>query len=356
MAKKIKFDIPVRTSDDIANVRTFNALDDLESDQLKQFVKKPMATMTNENVITKDTVSDWMPSSIDLDIPLESLEPAPEDWNFYPLPDIEKIKTIAQSIYWQGQLSPAIVWKRGDKYIILGGHTRFSVLKFLKKAFPDEAYRFCTMKCHVYDDDQIDESMAQYILIMNNETQRAEEAPSLRIKGIVRAVELRKKFTKAHWGELNGEKSRNLVAREFDVSSITVARYYKLRKLIPELISKLDRNEISQKCGLNLSELQDNIQLYLVENYNVENINEVKWKELKSAVTEEEVKSIMNKGDVFKYGRAVLTYAIPKNFERITLAADKKDVEKVRSLIAKVIETSEFNNYESKRILLDLLK
>ena len=45
-----------------------------------------------------------------IDIPLEQLEEAPKEWNYFPLPNLEILKDIAKSIYTQGQLSPALVW------------------------------------------------------------------------------------------------------------------------------------------------------------------------------------------------------------------------------------------------------
>ena len=199
-----------------------------------------------------------------IDIPLEQLEEAPKEWNYFPLPNLEILKDIAKSIYTQGQLSPALVWETDDnKYMILGGHTRFKIISFLREAYPEESDRFSTMKCHVYGKDQIGESEAQYLIITNNMTQRARESTSIMVKSIVKALELQKSINHRVWGEKK-ERSSELVAKNFGIAARSVDRLYRLRTLIPELMDLLDRGDMVQNAAIRVASMTEDTQkMYL---------------------------------------------------------------------------------------------
>lgn len=296
------------------------------------------------------------PSRNDVDIPLDELSPAPTDWNFFPLPDEETFKLIVKSIYHQGQLSPAIVWKQPGcgTYTILGGHTRFTAIKLLHELYPDEA-RFNTMRCHTYEGNQIDEAAAKFIIITNNMTQRAAEAPSLQIKSIVSAMELQKQIKKDCWREEVIGNSRDVVAKTLGIGINTAKRYYKLRKLIPGFISLLDIGSLSQATALKLADLPEDLQMYILKNEYL-SINDSRLPKILAAKSVQEIEDIVHSDIRSSINGISLTYSIPKTFKKFSVAVDREDEAEVKAVILEAIRNHEFKNDMTKTVLEDILK
>ena len=340
------------------NKYNFHTISDQDKQEISEAINNTDDTSkTLINVVDNQVgnkINTLFPTSLNKDIDLNDLIPAPDDWNYFPLPDIETLKLIAKSIYAQGQLSPGIVWEQGNgQYMILGGHTRFAILKYLKEAYPDEADRFSKMHCHVYSKNQIDDNAAQYIIVMNNMTQRAKEAPSLQVKSIVKAFNLQKELTKKYWGEYE-EYSNERVAKNFGISHATVDRLYRLRTLIPEFMALLDNGELPKGIALQLSCLPDEVQLKLFNNelYSNKFSNE-HIKSLMDGVIPDDIKNPPKNKFYFIGGKTYLPYNIPKEFNKISIAIDKQDYDIFRDIILKNI--NKFNNPDSKKILKDIL-
>lgn len=291
-----------------------------------------------------------------IDIKLEDLVPAPDTWNYFPLPEVEVLKDIAKSIYIQGQLSPALVWERDNgKYMILGGHTRYRILQFLKAQYPDEANRFSTMKCHVYGIHQINDEEAQYLIITNNMTQRARESTSIMIKSIVKALELQKSITTRAWG-VEQERSNEIVAKNFGVSSSSVDRLYRLRTLIPPIIDMLDNSQITQQAALKIAILSEKIQTILYNgNYLTSHaITSDQFQKMKSADNEEDIRDILTRKLYPVLPKKILLdVPIPDDFEKISIAASKDDMDIIRNELRNI--SGQLSN-ETKNILLRLLR
>lgn len=290
-----------------------------------------------------------------ISIPLENLDEAPEAWNYFPLPCLEVLKDIAKSIYSQGQLSPALVWERENgRYMILGGHTRFRILQFLKAQYPDEADRFSAMNCHVYGKDQIDDTEAQYLIITNNMTQRARESTSIMVKSIIKAFELQKSITHRIWGETQ-ERSNEIVAQNFGISPRSVDRFYRLRTLIPPVMELLDNSEITQGTALKLAVLSPEIQNIMVENgYVYSPISAEKAKNLTMARTQEDVIAIMEH-QIYALSpkKVLLDVPIPKGFKQISIAASESDMDVIKSELRRI--SSQLSE-DTKKILFKLLE
>ena len=290
-----------------------------------------------------------------IDIPLEQLEEAPKEWNYFPLPNLEILKDIAKSIYTQGQLSPALVWETDDnKYMILGGHTRFKIISFLREAYPEESDRFSTMKCHVYGKDQIGESEAQYLIITNNMTQRARESTSIMVKSIVKALELQKSINHRVWGEKK-ERSSELVAKNFGIAARSVDRLYRLRTLIPELMDLLDRGDMVQNAAIRVASMTEDTQkMYLDSECFIYSMNAEQESRIRKAESAEEIKEIYNKTRYsFVPKKVYLDYEIPRQFEKLSIAVSKNDLDIVKKAL---LDVSDKISPESQKILLDLLK
>ena len=265
------------------------------------------------------------------------------------------LKDIARSIYSQGQLSPAIVWEcKNDKYTILGGHTRYKILQFLKEQYPDEAERFSTMRCHVYGEHQINDDIAQYLIITNNMTQRARESTSIMVKSIVKAFELQKSITARIWGEKQ-ERSNEIVAKNFGIGSRSVDRLYRLRTLISVIMDMLDNAQITQSTALKIATLPKDVQVMM---YDLEyplhrKITPDMLNRLQNVRNKSEVNDIFSEKLYYISPKKIpIDVPVPKDFEKISIAASSDDMEIIRTELKNI---SDKLSEESKLILLKIL-
>ena len=193
-------------------------------------------------------------------VEIDKLIPAPEKWNFFPTPPVAVFETMMNSIYNQGILSPLIVWEQDDGYMILGGHTRYSILKSLITAFPEEEERFSSVPCHIYKKDQIQEVDAQRILILDNIAQRAQNTTDIRNECAIRLSSLEKK--KSFYG--NGDVATK-VANILGMHRSTFFRMKKLSKdLHPKLHKMMEDRKITYYSATVLSELPRELQNLIV--------------------------------------------------------------------------------------------
>lgn len=326
----------------------------IEANPISQNIDENTSNFKQSESVSK--IESLFPSQHDIDINLEDLEPAPDSWNFFQLPDEETFKLIMKSIYYQGQLAPALVWKRDivDRYMILGGHTRYTALKVLSEMYPEEE-RFKKMRCHVYDDKQLDEASAQFIIITNNMTQRAQEAPSIQVKSIVKAMELQKRIKKETWGDIKG-RSADIVSSMLNVSFAKVNRLYKLRLLIPAFLNLLDIGTISQKTAVKYADLSKEIQEYIIKENLIGKISDNKLDRLRNVSIVEDALEILTSPDYYKFGGKTLSYEVPKTFDKFNLAVDHEDLDTVKEVFLNALNNIEFKNEKSKQLLIDLLK
>lgn len=338
---RYNFHSTISTEEQSQIAKAINSNEDIRTENIEPVEAKTIGTLSPERTI---------------DIRLEDLVPAPDAWNYFPLPEVEILKDIAKSIYVQGQLAPALVWERDNgKYMILGGHTRYRILQFLKAQYPDEADRFSTMNCHVYGADQITDDEAQYLIITNNMTQRARESTAIMIKSIVKAFELQKSIVIKIKG-LEHERSNEIVAKNFGVSSSSVDRLYRLRTLIPPIIDMLDNSQITQQAALKIATLPEKIQSILYSNGYLTSyaITGEQFKEMQSASDEDDIRSILTRKLYSVTPKKILIdVPIPRDFEKISIAASKNDMDIIRNeLLNLSVQLSD----ESKNILLKLLR
>lgn len=326
-----------------------------DKQEIKDFINSDNQISENQQDNSKQ-IEKLFPSSHDIDIDLLELDRAPAEWNFFEIPDVETLKLIAKSIYYQGQLAPALVWKQPNgRYMILGGHTRFLVLNFLMESYPDESERFSKMRCHVYDYEQLNEATARFIIITNNMTQRAKESTQSQVQSIVQAIELQKEIKKDVWGELKG-RSIDVVAKAFGFSVSKVGRIYQLRKLVPGMMKLLEDRIITEADARKFSAMTEDVQQYLLDNNTYQKLSILKMRNLLKAVTKEEAEDIVTAPEEYVYDGVQLKYEVPKNFSKLSLPMDKEDINAVKSALLKVLDGIEFKNEKSKEIMTALLK
>ncbi|MCQ2406838.1 MAG: ParB/Srx family N-terminal domain-containing protein [Oscillospiraceae bacterium] len=169
-------------------------------------------------------------------IKLDMLDPAPEEWNFFPPLEDNRVEELVASIERDGLWCPIVVWARPNgRYIILGGHTRFRAYKrLLEKAAAEgdgiKSAFYSSIPAKVYAYGAIAEADARRICILNNGLGRAKEAPQLQLKSVLEMVKLEKSHS--YYGD--GDVLQR-VANTFGISRSQAGIYTQIaKKLIPE--------------------------------------------------------------------------------------------------------------------------
>lgn len=318
------------------------------------------APVTTTDLADSDNVENcinaWEPARKNVKITLDKLVPAKDDWNFFPEPDKETAILIAKSIYRQGQLAPAIVWKQEDgNYMILGGHTRAAIIGQLHEIFPEDD-RFNTMLCHVYEFDQLIESEARQIILLNNLTQRAQEKPSLLTRSIISMIELEKNIRKRKNGIYN-ERISEEVGKKFNLSRGKINRIYALRSLLPEFMSLYDNGELSEKQAYALAGMSQEIQKFLYENnkYN-QKFTSIQVKALKECNNCDSILDIlaMPREYSFSGGKVVIKRELPADCKKFSFAVAGSDAENFKEIVRNAVAASNISD-ESKKIIDEIL-
>lgn len=111
------------------------------------------------------------------EIPIELLDNAPEQWNFYPKMTQEEFVELIDSIITNGLLNPIKVWEKEDgRYIILSGHNRVRAYKKILELKIDENLdKYMYISAYIYGRNEIDETKAKELIIDENKVQREKD-------------------------------------------------------------------------------------------------------------------------------------------------------------------------------------
>lgn len=186
-----------------------------------------------------------------VELPLDSLQPAPAAWNFYsPLPDDKMLELIA-SIRDNGLLHPILVWQRpGQPDTVLSGHNRLEAFRRLYKATGEEQY--ARIPCTLRRD--LTEAQAREIIVDSNWVQR-NLTPSEKARSICQKYALAGRKRRAANGSAH-ESTYEIIAREYGLSGRQIARYVKLGSLSDELLALLDSGKLGVAAGVRLADLE----------------------------------------------------------------------------------------------------
>ena len=187
---------------------------------------------------------------------ISELTPAPQSWNFFTsLPD-DKLLELVCSIKDNGLIHPIVVWiKDNNDKIILSGHNRVKAYKLLLEKTKDKKY--LSIPCVIKKD--LNENTAREIIVDSNWVGRtlntSEKIKSIYFKYIMMG---RKKKS----APVNGtyERTYDIIAKDFNISGKQVQRYIKLNNLIEPLLKMLDKNDLSLRSGIKLSDFDENCQ------------------------------------------------------------------------------------------------
>ena len=258
-----------------------------------------------------------------------------DDFTEHPFKVIEndEMYELAKSIKANGVLVPAIVRKKDNgRYEMIAGHRR---------KFSSELAELETLPCIVRD---FDDNEATIVMVDSN-MQREKILPSEKAfayKMKVDALKNQGKRTDLTSVPVGHKlRARQLVALQTNESATNIQRYIRLTELIPELLDKVDNEEIALRPAVELSyltkdeqlEVLDNIECY-VSTPNHSQAIEMRRLSAEDKLTPENIENIMakdkpNQTPRLKLNENKIRNALPKHI----LAEDK-----VEDYILKALE------------------
>lgn len=206
-----------------------------------------------------------------------------------------KFEELVESISQNGVLDPIIVRKSTDnKYEIIAGHNRVRACKALNmQTVP------ATIK-------NVDDDTAKLIMIDTNINRRDKLLPSELMKAYSMKMEILKNYKggqPVHNEENSTEsnKTREKIAEQENISGRQIARYLRLKELIPDILRCVDKDLIPFLAGVELSYLksQDQETIISILNDNPTLKISVKQCEMlknkKDDLTEDYILDVLNK-------------------------------------------------------------
>ena len=182
------------------------------------------------------------------DIPIEKLHTFVN--HPFKVQDDEKMDELVESIRENGILSPVVVRPLDDGYELISGHRRTHAAKRAGLTSVPAVIR------DLSDDEAT-------VLMVDANIQREFQYPSERAKSLKMKMEAMARLHK--WGELQGNRNRELVGEEANMSGRSVQRYLSLNALIPDLLELVDEKKLVMGLALEICGLRDEVQDWLYE-------------------------------------------------------------------------------------------
>lgn len=282
-------------------------------------------------------IKELYPDYYEMDISLDSLEDAPEEWNFFPRWNEEQMTELMENISVYGQLSPALVWDKGDgHYMILGGHNRFHAIsklhEILSEKYPEEAAVYTTMRCNVYAHDTLDEVEARKIIIFDN-TIRRENSKSILRRSIINMNQLMKETRESRRPDTKRKTIREQIAESMNVSPRTVSGIVHLRNLIPEFWPLFDSKDkdskLSDSLGQAISYLPPDLQKYIYDQglFVGAKLSSYQLKKLREAENEEDVQQAFAAPRIYTVSaKSTLTWELTEGYKGRTIACREEEI------------------------------
>ncbi len=222
-----------------------------------------------------------------VEIDIEKLYAAPEQWNFYePLPD-DKMIELVSSIKDKGLMHPLVVWEQKDGYMILSGHNRKKAIEMIYEQTGDNKYK--TVTCNLKKINELDEDEAREIIVDTNWIQR-------QLSTVEKAKSISEKYIrlgrKKHVGD--GTKTRDIIAESYGISGRMVQNYLSLNQLTEEIENLLRENHITIKSAVAISLLSKEKQKWLYENFTSKQLSNTNIKKLNSKMTKTQIEKLLS--------------------------------------------------------------
>lgn len=239
---------------------------------LDEFAEMLNFEATQEPELVKESVN---AGCIEMD--LKIMEPFPE--HKFKLYEGQQLQDMADSIEQFGVLSPIILWHKDDRYTILSGHNRknAALLAGLEKApvivrtdlTIAEATLIVTetnLRQRSFTD--MSHSERAYCLAQHYDALRSQGKRNDILEEIETLVNPDKQRGCGTSAEVQQKlDNRDKVGNEYGLSKDKVAKYIRLAKLIPALLQRVDKGEISFLAAYDLSFIKDQKEQQKIEDF-----------------------------------------------------------------------------------------
>lgn len=245
-------------------------------------------------------------------LPIELLDNAPSEWNFFPKLEHTKFLQLKMSIMNNGIFTPVLVWEKGNgRYMILSGHNRVNACKEIIKEYGTIGLRrdYMHIPVMIYKKDELTEYKAREIIIDTNYIQRGQFEPKLRVLIIKNRMELMRTQV--------DEKGRRIDQIERDLGIKKSAIYEDLQigeKIIPEIQELYYDRKINRKAVLKFVYFMEPVQKHLYDKYGSVMTSQNVLKLKKNMTMDEEFEAVFNPTETQAKPKKSVKLEIPEEY------------------------------------------
>lgn len=178
-------------------------------------------------------------------IPLSCLEAYPDNERIYGK-DEQRIIELSEDIKDNGLLTPLIVVKQGNKYVICSGITRFYACQLINYDPVDVIIR-----------DYDDFTLRKVLIASNNNRERPTIIQANEIEYLKNLYE---EYSKTYPNYLQGKSITQQIADDLDLSLSTVQRASRLNDLSEKLKIAVSNSHVSATAAQRLAKVDNDIQ------------------------------------------------------------------------------------------------
>lgn len=305
----------------------------------------------NSNDIFKGTVA---PKFTNINIPLDKLVPASEEFNPYPSADDKTIEKIKASIYKSGQLTVALVREQEDgNFTIIGGHNLYKALCSLNDEHPGKK-RFSFMRCNVYTVDDINDEAFKLAVVEYNEVQQAKVDKRMLAVGYKVRRENIEKSSFKNFGTSYGSRIREKLMEKYKLSGGTAARIEKISNLIRPYMDLYVKHELSDSDALVIAGLKGYLQEFLLSQ-NIIKFDTYKRSLVAKCDTIEDLKAALNATPENMYNGIITDIPMPKTSKNYSIPIPIKDKKKFFEGLSDYVRKLDLKDEAGKQFLIQVL-
>lgn len=306
--------------------------------ELRQNVMKWFNKNAQYGKTVKNNMEKVVENKIATMLPINSLYPSPNKWNFYDILDDNKKLELMESIQINGVLSPIIVWEKpyvdlkneydinednqynldGDRYVILAGHNRVDACAKLYQATGDKKY--LKILAFIFEKNEIGIDVAREIVVDTNYVQR-----NLSTKEKVKSVMF--KYAELEKNKSQKGRTKEIIAEALNMSPSMVQNYKRLSGVIEPLQNMVYDEKLTLTSVLKVSDKTKDLQQWLYDTY----------KDVMTSKILNKIKPSMKRENIIKlFENEMMTKESP--MKQVTFEIPEHLEDKARKLIANLIE------------------
>lgn len=213
------------------------------SEESKQQLKSVIDKQQNKTEDKIIDVSEYIPGQyIQKQVPVDILEAAPDEWNFFTKPAKEKIIALAESIYYNGLLQPIVVREldpKGKRLQILAGHTRTEAYRALYETIGNEEYK--TITALVFPFNTLTDNQAEDIICDTNFMQRG----TLSAMETAKCIQLKARRLRGEGVERSKINVAAKISEYYHMKRAMVFRWQRIANLIPALADLSEKRQLT---------------------------------------------------------------------------------------------------------------